>query len=141
MLLLIGAGVIGAPSSGRLCHAPLPAVINRRAVLFSAPLACLVATAAEATTADYINDVRLANVGTAEERLRRSGALDTKNNADPRCQSGVFLNFKPGTCSPVGNIYDRMASSAPKAQKDALDDLAADFMKKSGISEADDQGN
>ena len=110
-------------------------------MLFSAPLACLVATAAEATTADYINDVRLANVGTAEERLQRSGALDTKNNADPRCQSGVFLNFKPGTCSPVGNIYDRMASSAPKAQKDALDDLAADFMKKSGISEADDQGN
>ena len=110
----------------------IPAATRRTVLLYYAPIACLIAAPATAES-----DERLANVGTAEDRLRRSGALDAKNSADPRCQSGVFLNFKPGTCSPVGNIYERMEQGKTKAQMDELDDFAADFMKKSGIRESD----
>ena len=137
-MAMMASFLVMAPltAASRLSHAPgraFPAATSRRAVLFYAPLACLVAAPA---TAD--SDERLTNVGTAAERLRRSGALDTKNNADPRCSSGVFLNFKPGTCSPVGNIYERMEKGSSQAQKDELDDFAADFMKKSGIKESDE---
>eukprot|EP00325_Prymnesiales_sp_UTEX-LB-985_P021095 CAMPEP_0174721428 /NCGR_PEP_ID=MMETSP1094-20130205/36176_1 /TAXON_ID=156173 /ORGANISM="Chrysochromulina brevifilum, Strain UTEX LB 985" /LENGTH=95 /DNA_ID=CAMNT_0015922115 /DNA_START=429 /DNA_END=716 /DNA_ORIENTATION=- len=73
------------------------------------------------------------NVGTAAERLQRSGALDKSKNADPRCQSGVFVNFKQGMCTPVGNIYDRMGRES-QVEQDSMDDLAAAFMAKSGIA-------
>jgi hypothetical protein len=71
------------------------------------------------------------NVGTAAERLARSGANAKVNDADSRCSSGVFLNFRPGTCSPVGNLYDAAAKKAPAAEQESMDDLATSFMKKS----------
>ena len=49
------------------------------------------------------DDWRVTKVLTAAERLAASGALDAKNAQDPRCASGVYLNFKPGTCSPVSS--------------------------------------
>ena len=71
------------------------------------------------------------NVGTAAERIARSGQNAEINSGDRRCSSGVFLNFKPGTCSPLGNLYDAAAMEAPQKEQDTMDDLAASFMQRS----------
>jgi len=73
----------------------------------------------------------LSNVGTAAERLARQG---TNDRNDPNCASGIFLNFQPGRCTPAGNVYDALKKGdRPASDQASLDDLEADFLKKSGI--------
>lgn len=75
------------------------------------------------------------NVGTAAERIARSGQNAEINSGDRRCSSGVFLNFKPGTCSPLGDLYDAAAMEAPQKEQDTMDDLAASFMQRSSVEQ------
>ena len=97
--------------------------LSRRGALLLVPSA--------ATTLSLPAAAETGNVGTAAERLERLGTNAAINSGDPRCGSGVFLNFKPGTCSPLGNLYDAAAKEPPTKVQDSMDDLAASFMQRS----------
>lgn len=109
---------------------PLPRpthVAGRRYVCFAllGPLVPLPVSAGDAKL--------LPNQGTAAQRLALQGKSD---KSDPKCSSGVFVNFQQGRCTPVGNVYDALEKSKRPVDQASMDDLEAEFMKKSGIAQS-----